>query len=286
MTPLKSLPVAVLLLSAGCATVPYHYGTDAEYIHGPRLAAGEPQISFGRPNKVLDASDWIWPGSLLAKIILWNHKMDSHEISTQTVEAVQIFLEDNDLRDVKVRINEYSVGAELKRTVRNTSIGAGWRYTVGIIGWLGYTILPGRIFGGDNYNPYSNTINLYSDLPPVGLHEAGHSKDFAQRTYKGTYGVVYSVVPLFNLYPEYIASSEALSYLQAKGDRTELQNAYKLLYPAYGTYLGGAFADVVVAPWIYAVEAGIIIPAHIVGRNKAAHVPEHLPRQPPAKGGT
>ncbi|MEI8352759.1 MAG: hypothetical protein WCG36_10680, partial [bacterium] len=93
------------------------------------------------------------------------------------------FMTDNELRDVKVRINEYSVGGELRRTIRNKSIGAGWRYTFGMMGWLGYTIMPGRFFGGDNYNPYSNTINLYSDLPCIGLHEAGHSKDFAGRTY-------------------------------------------------------------------------------------------------------
>lgn len=281
MARLKSLIVGSLLLCTGCATVPYQYGSDAKYIHGPRLGANEPQFSYGRPNKFLDASDWFWPGSLVAKLILWNRKVDSHQISTQTVVAVQQFLKDNDLRDVKVRINEYSVGGELKRTVRNKSIGAGWRYTFGIMGWLGYTIMPGRFFGGDNYNPYSNTINLYSDLPPVGLHEAGHSKDFAQRTYKGSYGFMYSFVPLFNLYPEAKASTEALSYLRAKGDTKESQSAYKLLYPAYGTYIGGSFANVVAAPWIYAVEAGVVIPAHIVGRVKAAHVPKELTPQPP-----
>ena len=148
MTRFKSFLAGSLLFCAGCATTPYYYGADAEYIHGPRLAANEPQISYGRPNKFLDASDWFWPGSLLAKLILWNHKMDSHQISTHTVEAVQLFLKENDLRDVKVRINEYSVGGEFKRTVRNKSIGAGWRYTFGFMGWLGYTIMPGRFFGG------------------------------------------------------------------------------------------------------------------------------------------
>ena len=40
-----------------------------------------------------------------------------------------------------------------------------------------YTIFPGRVFGGDRYNPFTNTINLYSDHPSIALHEAAHAKD-------------------------------------------------------------------------------------------------------------
>lgn len=42
-------------------------------------------------------------------------------------------------------------------------MGWGWRYSIGMLSWLQYTLLPGRLFGGDHYNPYSNTISLYSD---------------------------------------------------------------------------------------------------------------------------
>ena len=269
----------LLLLCSGCATVPYQFGKDVNYIHGPPLATNEPQITYGRPNKFLDASDWFWPGSLLGKLVLWNLKVDSHQMSPQTVAAVQQFMLDNELRDVKIRINEYDVRGEWRRTIHNTSIGFGWRYTMGIMGWLGYTIMPGRFFGGDHYNPYSNTINLFSDLPAVGLHESGHSKDFAQRTYKGTYGVIYSFVPLFNLYPEALASTEALSYLHAKGDSETLKSGYKLLYPAYGTYLGAGIGQFVASPAVLAVELGIIIPGHILGRKKARLLPTDIAPQ-------
>jgi hypothetical protein len=269
----------LLLLCSGCATVPYHFGKEIEYVQGPPLAPNEPQFTYGRPNKFLDASDWFWPGSLLGKLVLWNLKVDSHQFSTQTVFAVQQFMTDNEIKNVKVRINEYDVVGEWRRTIHNTSIGFGWRYTMGVLGWLGYTIMPGRFFGGDNYNPYSNTINLYSDLPSVGLHEAGHSKDFAGRTYKGTYGVIYSFIPLFNLYPEALASTEALSYLYAKGDTDTLKSGYKLLYPAYGTYLGSGIGQFIAGPAVLAVELGVIIPGHIIGRVKAHKVPDNLTPQ-------
>lgn len=269
----KPILGVLLALTAGCATAPYHYGKDAAYVHGPRLAANEPQITYGTPHGFLDASGWIWPGSLLGKLLLWNYKIDSHHISTQTVAAVQQFLADNELRDVKVRFNDYCVGGELRRTVRNKAVAPGWRFTLGMLTWLEYTIMPGRFFGGDNYNPYSNTIHIYSDLIPVGLHESGHSKDFAGRTYKGTYAFFY-IVPGFNLYPEALASTEALSYVRDKRDMKQWAACYKILYPAYGTYLGGNVGTWLAFPWNYAVEAGAVIPGHILGRIKAACLPE------------
>jgi hypothetical protein len=267
----------LLFLAAGCATVPYPYGKDGEYVHGPRLAAGEPQIAIGRPNRFLDACDWIWPESLLGKLMLWNAKVDSHQISPETIEAIRRYLADNDLRDVKVRINGYSVGDEWRRTIHNTAIGGGWRYTLGVAGWFMYTILPGRFFGGDNYNPYSNTINLYSDLVPVALHESGHAKDFARRRLKGTYAAAYSHVPFFNLYPEGKATADALGYLNDRKDRARQKAAYKLLYPAYGSYIGGDAADWLLFPVNYAVKASAIVSGHVVGRIRAAFVPRMAP---------
>ena len=267
--------------AAGCATAPYHFGREQEYVTGYRLPAGEPQVSFGSPHKFLDASGWIWPVSLFSKLLLWNKKVDSHIVSTQTVAAVEQYLADNDLKDVKVRINDYSVGDEWRRTFRNKAVAPFWRYTFGFFSWLNYTMMPQRFFGGDNYNPYSNTINIYSDLKPVVLHESGHSKDFAGRTYKGNYAFLYGVVPFFNLYPEARASSDALSYLRAKDDTVGWKDGYKVLYPAYATYLGGNFGNLLAYPWNSAAQAAAVLPAHIVGRIKASRVPLKADLQPP-----
>lgn len=266
--------LSLLFCVGGCATAPYHYGKDQEYVHGYRLPPGEPQITYGTPHRFLDSSGWIWPGSLLGKLLIWNHKIDSHVVSTQTVAAIRQYLTQNDLQDVKVRINDYCVADELRRTLRNKAVAPGWRYTFGIGSWVGYMIMPQRFFGGDNYNPYSNTINIYSDVKPVVLHESGHSKDFAQRTYKGTYAFAYGVIPFFNLYPEAKASTETLSYLRAEGDTATWEEGYKVLYPAYATYIGGGVGQFLLTPWSYAAQAAAVIPAHIVGRTKAAHVPD------------
>ncbi|HLC16800.1 MAG TPA: hypothetical protein VJL89_11315 [Thermodesulfovibrionia bacterium] len=119
----------------------------------------------------------------LSKFFLWNWKVDNHNISYDTEEKLRQYLADNDLNNVKVRLNQYNPGDEWSRLHRNKAVSAGWRYTLGAITVLGYTLLPGRLFGGDNYNPFTNTISVYSDLKPVVIHEAGHAKDMATITY-------------------------------------------------------------------------------------------------------
>lgn len=45
---------------------------------------------------------------------------------------------------------------------------------------------------GDHYNQFSITINIYSDLVPVVIHEAGHAKDFSMRKRKKGNEIDYS----------------------------------------------------------------------------------------------
>lgn len=165
----------LLLFWTGCASVPYRQGVSFVDPRLPEAPLFEAQIERGRPNRVLDKSDWVWPGSWLGKLVLWDRRVDNHQIGEETEEMMRRYLAHNDLEHVKVRLNMYAPRDEFRRTVRNRSVGVGWRYTVGMIAWLQYTILPGRILGGDNYNPYSNTINLYSDIPAIAVHEGGNT---------------------------------------------------------------------------------------------------------------
>jgi hypothetical protein len=151
-----------------------------------KMTGDEPQISRGDPNAVADSlGHYLF--SLPEKLVLWNWKMGNHDISPETEQQIREYLDRNDLREVKVRLNEYAPLSEFSRLTKNRGVGAGWRYTLGLISWVFYTILPGRIIGGDAYNPYTNSIYLYSDLPPVGLHEGGHAKDIAGREKRGRY---------------------------------------------------------------------------------------------------
>jgi hypothetical protein len=254
----------LLFLSTGCASVPYRRGITFQDPRLPSQPLGPDQIVRGNPNRFLDAADWVWPGSLLGKIVLWDRRVDSHVIGPETEAVLARYLATNDLGHVKVRLNAYHPGDEFRRTVRNKSMGAGWRYTVGMLVWLQYTILPGRIFGGDHYNPYSNTIHIFSDIPAVAVHEGGHAKDLADRKWKGFYSITY-VIPGVNLYHEARASNDALGYLLADESLGLQREGYRILHPAYGTYVGGNLSLLAPGEGVL-IYTGAVIGGHISGR--------------------
>ena len=265
--------LGLLVASTGCATAPYKFGKDIEMENTLPIEEGRTQIERGRPHKFLDASDWIWPESLISKLLLWNSKIDSHQVSEETVSDIARYLKENDLNNVKVRINQYAPGGEWRRLFRNRAVGGGWRYTLGIISVVSYTILPQRFFGGDNYNPFTNTISIYSDHPSVVIHEAAHSKDLALKQHKGSYAAL-SLIPFVSLYHEAKATNDALGYLRAQKPVKDQKEGYKILYPAYSTYIGGNLGSFVYEPYSYAIQVVAVIPAHIAGRIKAATLPE------------
>jgi hypothetical protein len=247
---------------SGCANSPYRYGRAENYHTSPDLVAlrGD-QIERGQARPVLDGIGWVI--GIPSKIILWDHRVDNHAVSPETEMALAKYLDDNELDDVKVRVNQYAPREEWQRLVANKSVGAGWRYTLGTLTWVGYTILPGRVFGGDNYNPFTNTVNIYSDAPALALHEGGHAKDFSRRKLPGTYAAVYALVPFAPLYHEAVATNDALRYLRTEGTTEDEQEAYRLLYPAYGTYLGSAVGGTLIT----------VVGGHIVGRIEGSQVP-------------
>ena len=127
-------------------------------------------------------------------------------------------------------------------------------------------VLIGRPFGGllinDYYDPGSNTINIFSDHPAIALHEAGHALDFSCKELKGTYALG-RILPGMNLFQESVASEETLLYFEQKKQYEKLLQGYKILYPAYATYLIAYFSA---PPPAY---IGAIIVDHWAGRFKA-----------------
>jgi hypothetical protein len=259
---------------AGCARLPYSRQAGLE---GPlvlMLRPGEAQVQRGRPLPFLDGLGH-YVLSLPSKLLLWNWRVDNHRISPETIDAMQRYLDDNGLKNVVIRVNQYAPGQEWRRLVKNREIGGFWRFTLGVLTTAVDTAFPGRAFGGDHYNPFTNSVHLYSDHPAIALHEAGHAKDFAGRTHKGFYAFV-RLFPIVPLYQEGIASSDALSYMADGHQVQQEKDAYKVLWPAYATYIAGEGLQWTGLPsWQqFVVQLVCVIPAHIAGRIKAATVDE------------
>jgi len=255
-------------------TTPYQYGFRTDYHRSESLAevTGTP-LERGQPRPVIDTIGWIV--GIPAKVLFWNRRVENHQISPETEQSIAAYLEANELTDVKVRLNQYAPADEWRRLVANQSVGWGWRYTLGLGAWLGETVFPGRIVGGDHYNPFTNTIHLYSDVPAIAIHEGGHAKDFARRRYKGTYAAFY-LLPITPLWYEAIATNDALSYLRAEGSLQDEQAADRILYPAYGSYLGDAVSTF--APGLgWPLYLGGIAAGHVAGHIQARRAPHQRP---------
>jgi len=236
----------------GCATTPPYVG------QGPHS-----QISRGRPVVLIDGLGNVL--GLPAKILLWSWKIDNHAISEQAEGVLIQYLAAAPphpaLQDAKFRLNEYSPFDELSRLRRNRHVAWPYRLLLGVPTTLVFEVLlPGRLIGGDHYNPFTNTVHVYSDEPAVLLHEAGHAHDFAEQRYKGAYAMV-RLLPGIDLFQEFVASEKAIQHFVVKKDRPGELRAYTLLYPAYGTYLGSYLLP-------FGNFAGALV-GHIWGRAKA-----------------
>jgi len=225
----------------------------------------EPQMERGTPRPIIDGFGYVW--GIPSKLILWNRKVENHRISPETESLLAEYLDTNDLSDIKVRLNQYRPLNDWSRLTRNTSVAWPWRYTFGAVSVLGETIVPGRLFGGDHYNPYTGTIHLYGDVPAIAFHEAAHAKDFSNRKHPGNYAALY-LLPGVPLWHERIATNDVFSYLQFRNDRRLEREAYFTLYPAYGTYLGSA-GGYVIPRYSNPLYLGGILAGHAMGRWQA-----------------
>ena len=198
-------------------------------------------VENGRRRPVIDAIGWAV--SIPKKILLWDSRAGNQHVSQSTTQQVTRYLQYRQLQGVKVRVNQYDPIGEWDRLVDNQKISPGWKYSLGLLRHVRYTLLPGRIFGGDEYNPYTDTVSLYSDMPSQGLVESAFAYDVHSRVNPGTYAAVQSL-PLVSMWHESLATDEVLSYISFYGDESQLQKFRQDLYARYGVVLGGELGQV------------------------------------------
>lgn len=238
---------------SGCVTAPPPYVGQGPY----------PQVSRGTAVPPVD-----FLGNVLAlpgKFLLWNGDFSNHSVSEETEAKLINYLEYRSqpaFEDTHFHLNRYAPHEDLRSLFKNQYVAWPYRIFIGLPVTLIFDVLlPGRLFPwGDYYNPYTNTVHIYSDDPTIVLHEAGHAYDFSNFPLKGTYALL-RFVPFMDLYQEWWASDEAIDYLIDTGDRELEFRAYRTLYPAYGTYVGNYL------PLPFGSAVGAVI-GHVVARVK------------------
>lgn len=249
------------LVVGGCATTPYRYAGDYHTERDAPLKPQETQSERGRRAPILDGVGWLVgvPG----KILLLDSRVANHQVSPATEACLLEYLAKNDLGKVKVRINEYDPADQWRRLKANESMIGPVRYTFGAISVIGYTLLPGRIWGGDGYDPYTNTINIYSDVPAIALYEGGCAKQQAMSKYKG-FSAIFGGGPINSIR----ASNDALGYIKENGDAADMRGGYRSMYPMVAMSAVSPivrwFAPPVIVP--------VLVAGHAAGQAKAVAV--------------
>jgi hypothetical protein len=266
---LALLPAMTTTLGCCCCSKSREQGQAALHTDcDGALEAGESQLERGRRAPVLDAIGWVV--GIPSKILMLNYHVNNHNISLNTEVQIQAYLAANGLDKVKVRLNEYAPLGEWRRLVRNKSVGWPLRYTFGTLAVAEYTLLPGRVFGGDYYNPYTNSIYVYSDVPAIAVLEGGYSRDYAQHTYKGLYAVAYGVPGMGMFFQDARASREAIAYYGDNGTTAEIRSDYRTVYPAYAINASRPFGTLAGVP----VVLPAVVAGHLVGQTRAYWVEE------------
>lgn len=241
MSTRLAAPALALVALVGCAssrTVVEDGGVDSG-VSQAALADG-PQFEHGKPNKVVDGAGWVF--GIPAKIGLWDRRAENHKVSQETETELAEYMAIHGMESTKVRVNQYDPGGEWRRLAANKQVGAGWRYTVGALSTLGYTVLPGRVFsglvGGDRYNPYTDSIYVYSDIPAVAIEQAAHARNVQARDLPGTYATVFSL-PVLRLVPEKVAKDEVYAYVGSFESTEEQVATRRAMYAQFGSEIGG-----------------------------------------------
>jgi hypothetical protein len=255
----------IALLASGCATTHYQYGRF--HPQSPGGVQLQPiEVRYGQPRKIIDKMGYVL--GTPARLITLNKKMNNHSISPETLEKLKIYMAVNDITDVCVAVNEYDPKGQWKRLQENERIAPGWRYSMGTLNWVGYTILPNRLFGGDRYSPYTNTLNLSSDVPAQVLSAAAYAKDIHSQRLPGTYATFVNDMPVLSVWREAKATRDVLGYARSRHDWKAEQQAYHVLYPQIGGATVGT-AGVLVPTYGPFLHLGGVVAGHAVGRTVA-----------------
>ena len=228
--------VAPFVCLSGCSTFNAFERVNPQFAG---QSVGPVQVVRGQPRPIIDGAGRLF--ALPNRIALGDPRVDNHRVSPQTEMEITNYLEHNGLGSVLVRSNQYAPLDEYKRMVSNRNIRPFWKATFGNYNLLKYTLLPGRITGGDWYNPYTESLHIYSDAPVVAISRAAYAQDIASRANPGAYAAIKDV-PIAGLGHETTATKLTLQHYERQSPE-QYQAARDLLYPSLGASYGGQLAS-------------------------------------------
>jgi hypothetical protein len=231
------LPILLLSLAMGCVRDSYHYGISNQHLV-PHLPRTPNLITVGGNHPKLDVYEakWQYPSKVFRK---WFPSKDPAAntppdvLRLKAIQTASDYLDENGLKGVNIDVREYNPTEQWNRLRNNRRIAPFWKYTGGTLNHIGYCVLPGRVFGYDKYNAYTNTLSINSTSPSTSLYQAGYVKKIYDQRYPGTY-MAANLLPILPLYRDASISSDVLTYAETKQDWQLEKNMMPELYGRLG----------------------------------------------------
>ncbi len=214
---LLALAIFGLVSGSGCIQKTYRYGIANQELlatlpqtpnlitvggHHPRIDSIEQTVQY--PAKVFRR--WFSPSKPFE---------DPDTLRLQAVQSATDYLDDNGLKGVYVDVREYNPREQWNRLQNNRNISPFWKYTGGSLYHVGYCVLPGRAFGVDSYNGFTNTLSINSTSPANSLLRAGYVKKLYDQRYPGTY-IAANWLPILPLVRDASIANDVLTYARLK----------------------------------------------------------------------
>jgi hypothetical protein len=228
----------ICIASIGCVQPRYRYGVGRQASFERSIPEREQQnhqsspITYGGNYPRLDRIESAArvPIDFVKKHMPFKKKREEEkppeELRKEAISLAQGYLQDNRLANVNIDVRRYEPREQWRRLKANDHISPVVKYTGGSLSVLKYSLLPGRLFGSDEYNPYTNTLSLNSTKPIEALCEAGSAKVHHQQTWPGVYAAS-QYVPFVPLGHKYQVASDVITYANVSG----LSEMEKKLYP-------------------------------------------------------
>jgi hypothetical protein len=221
----------------GCVQSTYRYGISNEH-----LVASLPQtpnvISVGGEHPNIDRLEKVvqYPRNVVRKWFPSKDPFEQLPIEERRQIAMTVasnYLDNNSLKGLFIDVREYDPGQQWQRLVDNNRVSPIWKYTLGSAYHLGYSILPGRAFGYDRYDPFTNTLSINSTRPSSALFTAGYVKKIYDQRYPGTY-VAANFLPIMPLIRDTSIANDVLTYSHVQLEWRLKQELYPLVYGRLG----------------------------------------------------
>ncbi len=222
--------LAMCLPVAGCATtgdpMASRSATSATERNGSSVV-----VKTGKPNLFADGLAGVvqFPRPLFRRMSTHPERYDSEAAVGKAVA----YLEANDLADIQILAHRHDPADQWRRLRSNDRVPAWKRYSLGSLSLLSYNLLPPRIWGFDEYNAFTNTLHMNSDLVYMAAYRGATTKQIHDSRVPLMTAIAGDLPPT-SFIVHRRATSDLIAYHRAQDDWDAERNVYEKVYPTVG----------------------------------------------------